>query len=129
MAKKSKKGFRYNSHKLRWRNFPMFLIEPLVEVGAAAEKHEGNPNGKYPTFNFLDGLAVNDSLDCAKRHLLKAESPYHSDYDEDLKELSGRDVHHLACVAWNCLVALHNIRTRPDLDDRYKTQLKKKKKK
>jgi len=45
---------------------------------------------------------------------MKAESPYHSDVDEE----SG--AHHLAAVAWNALIALHNIKTRPDLDDRYK---------
>lgn len=115
----SEKGERKNANKLRWRNFPMFLTEPLVEVGAAAEKHEGNPNGKYETFNFLKGMGVNDSLDCAKRHLMKAESPYHDDLDEETR------VHHLAHAAWNLLVALHNIKTRPDLDDRYKTMIKK----
>lgn len=111
-------GERKNSGKLRWRNFPLFLFEPIVEVGAAAEKHSGNPNGKYETFNFLKGMKVNDCLDCAKRHLMKAESPYHDDLDEETR------VHHLAHAAWNCLIALHNIKTRPDLDDRYKTQLK-----
>lgn len=115
-------GSRYNSGKLRWRNFPLFLIEPLIEVGAAAEKVEGNPNGKYETYNFLNGMYVDDCLDCAKRHLMRAESPYESDYDEELK------VHHLAQAAWNCLVALHNIKTRPDLDDRLKTRLAKAKK-
>lgn len=115
------RGDRYNANKPRWRNFPLFLVEPLVEVGAAAEKHSGNPNGKYETFNFLKGMGVNDALDCAKRHLMKAESPYHDDLDEETR------VHHLAHAAWNCLVALHNIKTRPDLDDRYKVTLNKQK--
>lgn len=113
------KGDRYNANKTRWRNFPLFLMEPLVEVGAAAEKHPDNPKGKYDTFNFLRGMNVNDCLDSAKRHLMKAESPYHDDLDEETQ------LHHLAHAAWNCLVALHNIKTRPDLDDRYKTQVKK----
>lgn len=111
-------GERKNANKPRWRNFPLFLVEPLVDVGAAAEKHPGNPNGKYDTFNFLKGMRVNDCLDCAKRHLMKAESPYHDDLDDETK------VHHLAHAAWNCLIALHNIKTRPDLDDRYKTTSK-----
>lgn len=115
-------GDRYNAGKPRWRNFPLFLMEPLVHVGSAAEKHPGNPNGKYDTFNFLKGQHVNDLLDCAKRHLMKAESPYHEDLDEET------GVHHLAHAAWNILVALHNVNTRPDLDDRYKTQIKKEKK-
>lgn len=108
------KGLRYNENKLRWRNFPMFLLEPVIEVGAKAEKHDGNPDGKYPTFNFLAGMEMNDSLDSLKRHLMKFESPYHSDDDEESK------CSHLAHIAWNALVALHNLRTRPDLDDRWK---------
>lgn len=112
-------GDRKNEGKLRWRNFPLFLFEPIVEVGSFAEKRPDNPNGKYETFNFLKGMKVNDCMDCAKRHLMKAESPYHDDLDEETK------AHHLAHCAWNCLVALHNIKTRPDLDDRYKTMIKK----
>jgi hypothetical protein len=50
---------------------------------------------------------------------MKVESPYHEDADDETK------VNHLAHIAWNALVALHNIKTRPDLDDRYKTILKK----
>lgn len=103
-------GLRYNSDKLRWRNFPMFLMVPLIEVGQFGET-------KYDTYNFLKGLPVSDSLDSLKRHLMAAEDPNQSDIDE-----SG--CHHLAHVAWNALVALHNIKQRPDLDDRYKTQLK-----
>lgn len=114
MTKKKKTGERLNDGKLRWRNFPLFLLEPLMEVGSANEKRPGNPAGKYETFNFLKGMMVNDCLDSCKRHLMKAESPYHSDIDEE----SG--AHHLAAVAWNALIALHNIKTRPDLDDRYK---------
>lgn len=111
-------GERKNTGKLRWRNFPLFLLEDLIAVGSHAEKRPDNPNGKYDTYNFLKGMKVDDCLDCAKRHLMKAESPYYDDLDEETK------VHHLAHAAWNCLVALHNIKTRPDLDDRYKTSLK-----
>lgn len=112
-------GERKNSGKPRWRTFPLFLVEPLVEVGSHAEIRPDNPNGKYPTYNFLKGMEVDDCLDCAKRHMMKAESPFHSDFDEET------GVHHLAHVAWNCLVALHNIKTRPDLDKRHKTQVQK----
>jgi len=53
-------------------------------------------------------------MDCLKRHLDAVDDPNQSDIDpEDGK-------HHLAKVAWNALVALHYIETRPDLDDRYK---------
>lgn len=100
-------GERKNSGKLRWRNFPMFLIRPLVEVGQFGET-------KYKTFNFLKGLSVLDTMDSMKRHLDKFEDPNVSDFDEESK------CHHLAHVAWNALVALYMIKTRPDLDDRYK---------
>jgi len=112
--KQSISGYRYNKNKLRWRNVPMFLLRPVVEVGAAAEKIDGNPTGKYPTYNYLQGLSVADCMDCLKRHLDAADDPNQPDIDpEDGK-------HHLAKVAWNALVALHYINTRPDLDDRFK---------
>lgn len=107
-------GIRLNKGKDRWRNFPMFLMEPVIKVGSHAEIRDGNPNGKYETFNFLKGMHVNDCLDSLKRHLVKFESPYESDNDEETSES------HLAHIAWNALVALHMLKTRPELDDRYK---------
>lgn len=119
MKKKKPKqlGTRYNKGKLRWRNFPMFLMRPLAEVGHAAEKHPDNPKGKYETFNFLNGLSVLDNMDAMMRHYDKFIDPSQSDYDEETQ------LHHLACVAWNALVALYFINTRPELDDRYKNQV------
>jgi len=107
-------GERKNIKKLRWRNFPLFLFKPVVAVGAAAEKHKDNPNGKYDTYNFLKGLPVADTMDSLKRHLVDLDDPSRSDYDTETKQ------HHLAHIAWNALVALHNIETRSDLDDRYR---------
>lgn len=106
-------GVRHNQDKLRWRNFPMYLVEPLIEVGASAELREGNPKGKYPTLNFLKGLKVQDTLDSMKRHMAKLDNPRESDYDE-----SG--CHHLAHIAWNALVALETIINKPEFDDREK---------
>lgn len=100
------KGLRYNSNKLRWRNFPMFLMEPLIEVAQYGES-------KYDTFNFLKGQTVLDSLDSLKRHLTSFENPYEPDEDKESK------VNHLAHVAWNALVAVHMMKTRPDMDDRH----------
>lgn len=114
--KKKQLGKRKNQHKLRYRNFPLWLSKPLVEVGHQGEK-------KYGTFNFLKGQSVANCLDSAYRHLEKVDNPEESDYDEE------SNCHHLAHVAWNCLVALYMIKTRKDLDDRYKMQLKKRKKK
>lgn len=108
----AKTGKRFNKGKLRWRNVPMFLMEPLIEVGQQGEE-------KYGTYNFLNGLGMNDTLDSLKRHLNKYESPYHADEDDETK------LNHLAHVAWNALIALHMYKHRPDLDDRYKVKKKK----
>lgn len=117
--KKNKIGNRYNKNKLRWRNFPLFLMRPLVEVGSVAEKRPGNPKGKYETFNFLKGQSVLDCMDSGLRHLDKYLDPDESDYDKE----SG--LHHLSHAAWNFLVALYFIKTRPDLDNTYKGNKKK----
>ena len=106
------KGLRYNTGKLRWRNFPLFLFRPVVEVGSASELREGNPTGKYPTLNFLKGLKVQDNLDSLQRHLDELLDPSRPDYDAE----SGQ--HHLAHIAWNALVALYFIVNRPEFDDR-----------
>jgi hypothetical protein len=108
------KGNRYNSGKLRWRNFPLFLMRPLAEVGSSAEKWENNPNGKYETFNFLNGLSVSDNIDSLMRHLDEFIDPNKPDIDPE------DGCHVLAKIAWNSLVALYFIKTRPELDDRWK---------
>lgn len=110
--KKNQEGLRYNSGKLRWRNFPMFLLRPVVEVGDKAEKRDGNVTGKYPTLNFLKGLKVQDTLDCLHRHLDKMMDPNEPDYDPE------DGAHHLAKIAWNALVALYYIENKPEFDDR-----------
>lgn len=104
----SNQGHRDNKSKTRWRNVPMFLFEPVIKVGEFGEK-------KYATYNYMKGLSINDTLDALKRHLMKFESPYESDNDVGESEQS-----HLAHIAWNALIALHMLNTRPDLDDRYK---------
>jgi|SRR5271166_3972253 len=106
-GKKPLVGERKNQEKLRWRNFPQFLIEPLIEVAHAGEK-------KYSTFNFLKGQYINDCLDSLKRHMEKFENPFKPDTDEE----SG--LSHAAHMAWNCLVICYVMKYRPDLDDRYK---------
>jgi len=105
-----KVGDRFNNGKLRWRNFPLFLVRPLMEVGHFGE-------GKYATFNFLKGMKTLDSMDSLKRHLDKFEDPNEPDVDQESQ------CHHLAHIAWNALVALYMLKTRPDLDDRFKNGL------
>jgi Domain of unknown function (DUF5664) len=100
-------GERKNNGKTRWRNVPLFLFEDVIKVGEFGES-------KYATYNYLKGLGLNDTLDALKRHLMKFESPYESDMDDESLQ------NHLAHVAWNAIVALHMYKTRSDLDDRYK---------
>lgn len=103
----SDQGTRHNKGKLRWRNIPMFLFKPIIEVGQFGEE-------KYDTFNFLKCFPVNDTLDSLKRHLEQFENPYVSDLDEEsLKS-------HMAHVAWNALVILQTLEKHPEMDDRYK---------
>lgn len=111
MSKENKLvGQRKNVGKVRWRNFPLFLLEELMRVG-----HEGEK--KYSTFNFLDGMYFNDCMDSLKRHAMKLESPYHSDFDEET------GIGHAFHIAWNALVIGFMLMTRPDLDDRYKPKV------
>lgn len=110
--KKATTGIRETENKLRWRNFPMFLLRPVIEVGSFGEK-------KYETFNFLKGQTILNCLDSAKRHLDKFEDPSLPDEDEE------SNINHLAHCAWNCLVAIYMLKTRPELDDRYKGEKKK----
>lgn len=101
---------RKNDNKLRWRNFPLFLMRPLAEVGQFGE-------GKYSMYNFLKGGEQNQYLDAIKRHLDKYEDPTLPDVDHE----SG--VSHLAHVAWNALVGMYMMANYPELDDRFKLHL------
>lgn len=110
MKKKKLVGERKNNGKLRWRNFPLFLLEDLMRVGEEGEK-------KYATYNFLDGMFFSDCMDSLKRHSMKLESPFHSDFDEET------GICHAFHIAWNALVIGFMLKMRPDLDDRYKPKV------
>jgi hypothetical protein len=113
---KKKVGLRFNNDKLEWNNFPMFLLQPLMEVAQAGAK-------KYKPYNFLEGMSATTSLNSLKRHIADFENPYESDYDVDKmingELVKGTGCHHLAMAAWNCLVCVWCILTRPELDDRW----------
>lgn len=111
---KKKLGDRFNVGKLRWRNVPLFILRPVAEVGDKAEKREGNPTGKYPTYNYLKGLPILDTMDSLIRHLDEFMDPDQPDIDPE------DGCHVLAKVAWNALVALYHIKTMPELDNRFK---------
>lgn len=94
--------------KLRWRNFPMWLLEDLIKVASMGED-------KYGTYDYLEkDYTVNDHLDAAKRHLMRFENPNESDLDHE----SG--VSHLFHSAWRLMVAAFVAKFKPHLDDRWK---------
>lgn len=101
-------ALRYNDHKLKWHNFPFFLIRPMIGVADFGAS-------KYATFNFLKGAPISQYLDCMKRHIDAFEDPKQSDIDE-----SGQN--YLAHVAWNALVAVYMLTHKPGLDDRWKPE-------
>ena len=102
-----------NDKKTRWRNFPLWLMEGLIDVAQMGE-------GKYGLYDFLEkDYTVNDHLDALKRHLMKFESPKHSDLDHESNKL------HLYHIAWRALVAAYVMENKPQLDDRFKCEEKK----
>jgi hypothetical protein len=106
LADSTTMGMRFNSGKLRWRNVPLYLFKPVIEVGQFGE-------AKYDTFNFLKGFPALDTLDALKRHLVEFEDPSVSDLDSESA------CNHLAHVAWNAIVLLHHL-NKKELDNRYK---------
>jgi hypothetical protein len=97
--------------RLRWRNFPMFLLRGLIEVAQMGEE-------KYGTYDFLKkDYTVNDHLDALKRHLMKFEDPLDSDFDHESKQL------HLYHVAWRALVAAFVREQKSHLDDRFRVKV------
>lgn len=97
---------RKNKDKLKWHNFPLYLLNPMIEVAQFGGE-------KYVTYNYLKGGSQNQYLDCIKRHLTSYESPYETDLDPESQ------VNHLAHVAWNALVAIEMLKRFPELDDRF----------
>jgi len=102
---------RKNIGKLRWHNFPMFLIRPLIQVADYGAD-------KYATFNYLKGAPISQYMDSLKRHLDSFEDPSQADKDSESQ------INHLAHVAWNALVAIHMLQAKPELDDRWNPNLK-----
>jgi hypothetical protein len=66
--------------KLRWRNFPTWLIKPVIIVAQLGEQ-------KYGLLDYLKkDYTVNDHLDALKRHLEEFENPLRPDLDHETKE-------------------------------------------
>ena len=100
---------RKNEGKLRWRNFPLFLMRPLAEVAQFGER-------KYSTYNFLKGGSFNQYYDSAMRHFDAYTDPRQSDLDSE------SNLSHLKHMAWNLLVAIYMEEHFPELDDRFKIE-------
>lgn len=95
--------------KIRWRNFPLFLLEPLMKVATCGEK-------KHGTFTFLSNeYTVNDHMDALKRHLEAFENPFEDDRNMD----DGGHLH-IVHVAWRALIIAFIMTYRKHLDDRIK---------
>lgn len=109
--KEKEQARRYNKDKRRWRNIPLYLLEPLIQVGEYGEKKYATEDNSG-TLNYLKGLPVTDTLDSIKRHLAAFESPYESDLDKE----SG--LNHILHVAWNCIALYETLIRKPDFDDR-----------
>jgi hypothetical protein len=95
----------------------MSMIPPhaLLEIGKAFEVG----SRKYGQFNYMKGLPVIRLTGASLRHMFQFLSG--EDYDKEALEKYGVQVHHLACVCTNAMMALEMIlRGRTELDDRYK---------
>jgi len=101
-----KQAKRFNKGKLRWRNMPLWLFKPVIQVANFGES-------KYDTYNYLKGFPVSDLLDCLKRHLVDFEDPTKSDFDSESKAPT------MAHVAWNAIVICFVMKFKPEFDDRY----------
>lgn len=107
------KALRYNKGKRRWRNIPLYLFEPVIEVGEFGEiKH--TVEGEEGTLNYLKGLSVTETLESIIRHVKSFQSPHESDLDKE----SG--LNHILHAAWNCIALYETLQRHPELDDRYK---------
>lgn len=111
MSEKKEVARRYNTGKMRWRNLPLYLFEPVIKVGMYGEQKYSTPEDPG-TLNFLKGLPVTDVLDSIKRHLCAFESPHESDIDVESQ------CNHILHVAWNCIALYETLQRHPELDDR-----------
>lgn len=98
---------KFNKGKTRISILPLLAIKEVkkvAEMGAV----------KYGAHNYRDGRPVCDWLDAGYRHAFDEFLGEGIDLDPESK------IHHLAHAAWNMLVALEQMLTKPELDDRYK---------
>jgi hypothetical protein len=110
MAKKL--GKRFNKGKSAVEQIPYEAEEEIGMVFLAGE-------AKYGKNNWRDGLPFTQFIGCAKRHMGKFSKGIN--LDKETKR------NHIAHAATNLIMLLWMIENRPDLDDRWKKNIKKKK--
>lgn len=108
-------GFRTNKHKVHLALVPHQLEDAAAEV---IWKSSDRCGGKYPLHNWRKGLPWTEVSESAMRHL-RAFAQKGEDFDAE----SG--LHHLKHVATNIAFLLEYLETHPELDDRYKGNVKK----
>lgn len=103
------RGLRYNTGKAQWSLVDMPSLEPMVRVMEYGA-------GKYAPHNWKKGMAHTQIADCLMRHLFAWLN------GEDNDPESGQS--HIAHVQANAMMLQFNIKNHPDLDDRYKPEVK-----
>lgn len=103
------KGSRFNTGKPRWGLVPQSSLIPMVRVlefGAI----------KYDAHNWKKGLSVTEICESLKRHLDAFMEGEDNDPESGLSHIG-----HMQC---NTLFLSYMMEHRPDLDDRYKPEIK-----
>lgn len=124
--KKHKGGVKYDQGKTRFsilQGKAIGLVKKVGEMGAV----------KYGDFNYKKGMPVLKYIDAAYRHIYDEWLFEGNDYDsckptckKPCTTHSG--LNHLAHGAWNILSALEQMIEMPELDNRYSTRNRRKKK-
>lgn len=102
-------GQRFNDGKRQWSLVDFDALEPMVEVLEFGAK-------KYAAHNWKKGLSVNQICESMLRHvyaLLRGE-----DNDPESK------ISHTGHILCNAMFLSHMMANRPDMDDRYKGEVK-----
>lgn len=103
------KELKRKEKKLRWRTFPLFLFDGVIEVSQMGEN-------KYGLYDFItnDTYTVTDHIESAIRHIRDFQNPMEPDNDKESGLL------HLKHAGWRIIVAVFLMTYKPHLDDRIK---------
>lgn len=102
-------GIKHDSGKPRISLLPLKAIEQVMIVGEMGAK-------KYGDHNYRGGMPVSKFINAGFRHAFLGFMG-----GEDKDKESG--LPHLAHAAWNFLAALEQMIDKPELDDRFKSEV------